>query len=97
MRSCGTLCVASDQGSDRERAGREIWAEKKRGCQKNGNDAGSRDSILEMVRGGIAVDLVESSEKVAEMISQTAESLVKNEVSVYDVLGSLCEICRALF
>lgn len=48
------------------------------------------------VRGERAGAMVESSKEVAEAISQIAESLVKNEDPVYDVLDKLCRTCRAI-
>ena len=65
-------------------------------AKKMGITPAAVTQYLERVRGGIAMDLVESSEEVAEMVSKTAEGLVKNELSVYDVLGKFCEVCRAM-
>lgn len=65
-------------------------------ARKMGMTPAAVTQYLEGVRGGIATDLVKGSEEVAEMVSQTAEGLAKNEVSVCDVLDKMCEVCRAM-
>lgn len=65
-------------------------------AKKMGITPAAVTQYLEEVRGGIAVDLVESSEEVAEMVSKTAEGLARGEASVYDVLDNICTVCRAI-
>ncbi len=65
-------------------------------AKKMGVTPAAVTQYLEMVRGGIATDVIESSEEAAEMVSQTAESLVRNEASVCDVLDKMCGVCQAM-
>ncbi len=65
-------------------------------ARKMGVTPAAVTQYLEGVRGGIAMDVAKSSEKVAKMVSKTADGLAKDELSVYDVVGNLCEICRAM-
>lgn len=53
------------------------------------------DIVKEEIRKPVSVEPDESSEEV-DTVSQIAEGLVKNEVSVCDVLGKMCEACRAM-
>lgn len=51
---------------------------------------------LEGIRGGQAIYLIEGSEKIAEMVSQTADSLVKNDTEICEVLELICNICQVM-
>lgn len=65
-------------------------------ARKMGMTPAAVTQYLEGVRGGIATDVVESSEGISEMISKTADGLVKNEISICEVLGNICGVCRAM-
>lgn len=65
-------------------------------ARKMGITPAAVTQYLEEVRGKTATSIVESSEKATGIISQIAEALVKNEVSVHDVMVEICEICRVM-
>lgn len=65
-------------------------------AKKMGVTPAAITQYLESVRGGTAIDLVESSEQAARMLSKTADGLARNELSVYDILDNICTVCRAM-
>lgn len=65
-------------------------------AKKMGMTPAAVTQYLERVRGGIAMDVVESSEEIAEMVSKTADGLIKDKISVCDVLGNICKVCRVM-
>lgn len=55
------------------------------------------DIVREEIRKPVSVEPDENSEEEeVDTVSQIAEGLVKNEVSVCDVLGKMCEVCCAM-
>lgn len=65
-------------------------------AKKMGITPAAVTQYLESIRGGTAVDLIESSEGVARMISKTADGLARNELSVYDILDNICKLCQTM-
>ena len=51
---------------------------------------------LKKVRGETAIQLVESSDEAAKVISEIANDLVEGEGSVYDVLQNICRTCQTM-
>lgn len=51
---------------------------------------------LKRARGEITRCMVEDSEEVTEAVSQIAETLVKDEASMCEVLDKMCKVCRAM-
>lgn len=65
-------------------------------AKKMGITPAAVTQYLKSIRGGTAVDLIESSGEATQMISKTADDLARNELSVYDILDNICTVCRAM-
>lgn len=65
-------------------------------AKKMGVTPAAVTQYLERVRGGMAMDVAQSSKEVAKMVSKTADGLVRNEISICEVQGNICEACRAM-
>ena len=65
-------------------------------ARKMGITPAAVTQYLESIRGGAAMDLIERSEEATQIIAKTADGLARDEFSVYDVLGNICAVCRAM-
>lgn len=67
-----------------------------RAAEKMGITPAAVTQYLKNVRGETAVKMVESSDEAINTISKIANSLAKDEASVYDVLENMCRACRII-
>ena len=51
---------------------------------------------LKKVRGGVGVNTVKSSERAIKILSEITDGLVKDEATVHEILGKICEACRVI-
>jgi predicted transcriptional regulator len=65
-------------------------------AEKMGMTPAAITQYLKGVRGKAAVKTVKSSDKADKMITEIAEVLSRDEVVMHEMLGKICEICRAV-
>lgn len=65
-------------------------------AEKMGITPAAITQYLKGIRGKAAVKTVKSSDKADKMITEIAEVLSRDEVAMYEIIGKICEICRAV-